>query len=219
MDVKTLARLAGVNPQSVVEHKALQGAHLLRIDLRNEPELSSSLAAKATRLPDGDIFTTEFTLDGASQPFVAESMEKYRNNDFHGEDDLPRWGWRLRAQIPAPNARFGAEIERISLWMIDEHSGSEHQLGIPIDSLQRPWMSYSLGYRQGNYLNVAQAVASAGSLELHHEPDGENSMRLSGTFSGVRFEMPNCHEHLPQAPDRPFTVLLPVGFYELKGSV
>jgi|GEM_PF-5569918 len=222
MDINILARLSGVHPQSVIEHKQVKGAHVLRIDLKNEPGLRRALDGELTgkeKLPDGDIFETSFLLDGVSRTFNAESLEKQRSHDF-GDENGPIPAWLLAAEVMRPNAIFNGWAERISFTVFDRHSGAVYDLSEPLDNWQRPWMAHGLAYRAitGEVYFVWQQPAS-GFLEVNHDVDGEGSMHLAGAFSNVHFDMPNYQDIFEDAPDREFVIDLPSGFYAAKGLV
>jgi len=222
MDVEILAEMTGFKRQSVVEHRQVQGAHILRIDLNADLQLRRLCEKPPVlerRLPDGDRFETDFLLDGAVRSFTAQHMDKQRTHNFVGPDDRPTPAWVLRAEAYPPGSLFGAAVERIMFVVLDQHSGAVYDLSTPNDSLQRPWVSYGLGFvHESGWLNFVWTNPVSGTLEVNHDLDGENSMHLAGAFSSVRCHMPNCHEHFEQAPDREFVVELPIGFYALTGK-
>ncbi|HCN47005.1 MAG TPA: hypothetical protein DIT18_16250 [Pseudomonas sp.] len=224
MDVKTLATIAGVTLESVIDCEAVKGGHVLRIDLKKEPALHRLIKARSTmeaQLPDGDVFDVNCVLDGSPHAFTVESMDKYRTYGWvDGSDEGRVPAWRLRAQVYPPHSAYGASIEYIGLLVFDRHTGTVYDLSQPNDHMQRPSMSYVLGYLSGaDILKFIIGYANAGNLEVNHDFESENQMRLTGAFADVRVNMPNCHEHLEQAPDREFVVQLPSGFYNLTGSL
>ncbi|OAI83652.1 hypothetical protein AYO28_27065 [Pseudomonas putida] len=220
MDVKILAQLHGVKAQSVVDHQEVEGADILRIDLKNEPELRRAIE---TRARDQDIFDTDRTVDGTAVRFTPDHLLKARQLNFvdpglPGEPRIP--GWRLVAEVYGPRALHGAVVERLGFYTFDRHSGSTtYDFSQPNEHLTRPWARYSLGYlEEGDKLVMLGVNPSKGNIEVNHIDTGENAQELSGTFARVQFDMPNLHEHFPQAPDRGFLVYLPSGFYRLNGT-
>lgn len=215
MDIKTIALLSGVKPESVVEHKHVNGADLMRIALKNEPGLRRSLAARAD-----DIFDLDFVLDGAApRKFVPDQLDKERNNSWYSPGEVPMPGWNLRAEVYPPNSSYGVILEKVSIWVFDHHDGP-YDLSVADEILARPWMRYSLGFQtEADYISMIGVNPVSGIIEVSSTPVGEGSMRLNGALSNVVFNMPNCHDVIEQAPDRAFVVTLPSGFYELYGQL
>ncbi|MHA6193978.1 hypothetical protein ACX3YG_06350 [Pseudomonas wadenswilerensis] len=224
MDVRTIALSLGVNPDSVLDYQQQGGVDILRIDLAKEPGLRRSIEQRsaAKRLPDGDVFETDCTVEGVARTYQAESMDKYRSYEFvdsgPGEPRIP--GWRLRAQVFSPNSLYGAVIEYISFFVFDRHSGSTtYDLSLPNEKLERPWMMYALGYlNEIGQLQIIGVNPRSGNLEVNHVETGENRMDLSAAFARIHFEMPDISEHFPAAPPRGFLFYLPTGFYQLTGT-
>lgn len=210
MDVNTLARLSGITPDSVLDCKQLKGGHVFRIDARRDAEASGK----------NHEFQTDFILDGASRPFVPGGVERKRSTDWGtdpGRATFP--SWRVLARVYPQASAYGAEIETLSFLTFEVQEGT-YDLSVDSENnpLARPTLMYSLARMVDGIRISIHAFAHAGMIEVHHELQAPNLMRLSAAFSGVKFLMPNSHELFEQAPDREFEVQLPSGFYELFGS-
>lgn len=222
MDVKTLAQYLDINAESVIEHKLLDGAAVLRVDLNKEPQLlqpGTSRSTPAADLPEEGVFTTELTVDGGRRPFSAQHIKTGRNKGIYEDDGTyqPVPAWLIVANLYHPKCSYGAAIEKISIWSKNSHSGLDHDLSEP-DHTKRPFFMYSLGYAlENSAINLITTWATAGKFWFQHYSDVENSKVLTGRFKDVKYRMPNCHEYLEQAPDREFEVLLPSGSYNLRG--
>jgi len=207
MDVNTLARLSGLNPDSVLDCKQFDRACLFKIDPKRDPAV----------LRRNDQFQTSFILDGQAQPFIPDEVEKKRSLQWSDPEEhvlLPAWGVRAYRNPPA----YGAATEFIRFTTFERQQG-EYDLSVDPENnpLARPHLGYGLTWQLADIVVVLKAFAHAGIIEVHHELQVPDATRLSAAFSGVKFLMPNCHEYFEQAPDREFEVELPSGFYELFG--
>ncbi|MHA6193979.1 hypothetical protein ACX3YG_06355 [Pseudomonas wadenswilerensis] len=222
MDIKTLTRLWGIDGHSVVEHKQLEGADYLVIDLKHEPTLARQFKAGTTGLPDGDVFQTDYLVNGEKRTFAPDHVEKYRELRWadadNGEEIVPGWVFRIRSY--PPNSVYGSVRDFLGFLSFDFQDGTYDLSTEATSPFARPGILYSLGYlMEGEHLRTISAFVAAGETEVHHVPVSEDQMRLSAAFSNVVFHMPNCREYLPQAPDHPFDIELPIGFYEFVGDV
>ncbi|MFJ4371166.1 hypothetical protein ACIP1T_00940 [Pseudomonas japonica] len=222
MDINLLARMSGVNVKSVLEHTQVSSTtHILRVDLKNEPELRRAIEAGSSgkrQLPDGDRFETSALFEGKPHPFVAKWMDKTRSYNFGDESGvLP--AWILGAETYSPESLFSVLVERINFTVFDRHSGAVHDLSTPNDHWQRPWLGLELGILNiVGEVNLISTLATSGFIEINHDFDGENSMHLAGAFSNVRFNVENLNQWIPTAPNAEFTVELTGGFYALSGK-
>ncbi|MDG9886545.1 hypothetical protein CSV86_005655 [Pseudomonas putida CSV86] len=223
MDVKTLAQYLDINAESVIDHKLLDGAAVLRVDLSKEPQLlqpGTSRGTPAADLPEEGVFAAELTVDGVPRPFSAQHIKTGRNKIIHEDDGTyePVPAWLIVANMYHPNCTYDAAIEKISIWSKNAHSGLDHDLSEP-DHSKRPIFMYALGYAiENSAINLIVTWATAGNFWFQHYADVENGKVLTGRFNDVQFRMPNCHEYLDQAPDREFEVSLPSGSYNLRGT-